>query len=155
MCVNQTSGLPYTLCSRRLHTANTILPCTEDTACAYSRLQGETTHAHQVGPVWLKCWKNLCSYRFFPQALNTLGKVWLILAGGAMRLDPISPWEMPLHLPQNPNREEKVCYFFNQIKSHYRLFNNLLISFHDWLYKPTCEASAVVWDSVVGHTPSW
>lgn len=43
MCVNQTSGLPYTLCSRRLHTANTILLCTEDTACACSRLQGETT----------------------------------------------------------------------------------------------------------------
>lgn len=108
MSVNQTSGLPYTLGSRRLHTANTILPCTEDTACACNRLQGETTHAHQLGPVCLKRWKNLCSYHFFPQALNTLGKVWLILAGGAMRLDPISPWETPLHPPQSPKRKEKV-----------------------------------------------
>lgn len=46
VCVNQTNDLPYTLCSKRLHTANTILPYTADTPCAYSRLQGETTHKY-------------------------------------------------------------------------------------------------------------
>lgn len=37
-----------------------------------------------------KCWKKLASYRFSPRARNTLGKVWLIPAGGATRLDPTS-----------------------------------------------------------------
>lgn len=34
------------------------------------------------------CWKKLGLYHFSPQALNTLGKVWSIPAGGAMKLDP-------------------------------------------------------------------
>lgn len=107
LCVSTKPVISHTLSVPEDSTQPTPFCLTQRTHHVHTAACRGRRHINTPGRTTLveNCWKKLCSYRFSPQALNTLGKVWLIPAGGAMRLDPISLWEMPLHLPQSSKKE--------------------------------------------------
>lgn len=131
---------PKMLCLSTKPVISHTLPVPEDSTqptpfCLAQRTQHVHTatckgrrHINTPGSTSLveNCWKKLCLYHFSPRVLNTLGKVWLIPAGGAMRLDPISLWEMPLHPLQNPKEKEGKSVLC--VKPHYKNVNSKIFS---------------------------